>query len=130
MNEAILNKELENSNSTTPRISPVTGVVPTGRPKGSKNRITAQKLKIEESLRDQLNEYMPQVVQKVIELALKGDRQMLRLLMELTVSKAQAMEDTSGGKDQVKITIGKINLNQPVKEPIAIEGRVIDHVEE
>src|SRR5262245_50591901 len=70
---------------------------PLGRPKGSKGRITAQKLKIEEALRDQLNMVMPEVLTKAIEMALEGDRAMIKLLVEMTMSKPQATEEADEG---------------------------------
>lgn len=82
---------------------------PLGKPKGSKNRITAQKLGIEEALRNQLHEYMPEILTKAIEMALDGDRTMIKLLMELTVSKAQAVEDATEGREKVQITIRKLD---------------------
>jgi hypothetical protein len=82
---------------------------PLGRPRGSKNRITQAKLGIEEALRGQLHEYMPEVLTKAIEMALKGDRAMIKLLMELTISKAQAMEDNTEGREKVQITIRKLD---------------------
>jgi hypothetical protein len=85
---------------------------PAGRPLGSKNRITQQKIGIEAQLRDQLGEYMPEVLQRAIELALKGDRVMLRLLIEMCMSKAVAVDDVSEGKDKVQVTIRRLNIDQ------------------
>jgi hypothetical protein len=115
-NETLSDKDSETL-STTPLTKPK-GVVkwqpgvsgnPLGRPRGSKNRITQAKLGIEEALRGQLHEYMPEVLTKAIEMALKGDRAMIKLLMELTISKAQAMEDNTEGREKVQITIRKLD---------------------
>ncbi len=78
---------------------------------------------MEAQLRDQLNEYMPEVLQKAIELALKGDKMMLKLLLELTVSKAQAVEDETAGKDRVQVTIRRLNIDSvqtSTPEPINV----------
>jgi hypothetical protein len=101
-----------------------------GRPKGSRNRITAQKLGIEEALRDQLNLEMPEVLLKAIELAKKGDRTMIKLLVEMTMSKPQAVEDESSGKEKIQITVRKLNLELPKPDPTLIEGKVIDEQSE
>jgi hypothetical protein len=104
-----------------------------GRPKGSRNRITQQKLGIEEALRDQLNEYVPEVMQKCIEMALKGDRAMIKLLIEMTMSKPHQVEDESHGKERVQITVRKLNLELPKQEPSFIDVKVIgddDNVKE
>lgn len=97
-----------------------------GRPRGSKGRITAQKLKIEEALRDQLNMVMPEVLTKAIEMALEGDRSMIKLLVEMTMSKPQATEDVDEGKERVKVTIRNLTLEQKQPSPQVIEARVIE----
>jgi hypothetical protein len=98
---------------------------PLGRPKGSKGRITAQKLAIEEALRDQLNMEMPEILVKAIELAKDGDRAMIKLLVEMTMSKPQATEDADEGKERVKVTIRNLTLEQKKDAPQFIEAKVI-----
>jgi hypothetical protein len=97
---------------------------PLGRPKGSRNRITQQKLGIEEALRDQLNMEMPEILLQAVEMAKKGDRAMIKLLIEMTMSKPQALEDESSGKERVQIVVRKLTLEQPKNEKV-IEGTVI-----
>jgi hypothetical protein len=132
LNEVLSDKDSETS-SSTPLIRPKQGgyLQPNrnGRPPGSKNRITQAKLGIEAQLRDQLHEYMPEVLTKAIEMALKGDRAMLKLLLELTISKALPVEDVSEGKDKVQVTIRRLNIEQaqveltpPKPELIEIEA--------
>lgn len=85
---------------------------PHGKPAGTKNRITQQKIGMEAQLRDQLGEYMPEVLQRAIELAIKGDRVMIKLLLEMTLSKPIPTEDGTEGKDKVQVTIRKLNIEQ------------------
>lgn len=95
---------------------------PSGRPVGTKNKITQQKIGIEAQLRDQLGEYMPEVLQKAIEMALAGDRAMLKVLLEFNISKAVALEDSSEGKDRVQVTIRRLNIDTVQAAP----GNIID----
>ncbi len=110
-------KECETSPTTLPTrrpkhlFKPGQAANPLGRPVGSKNRITQQKIGIEAQLRDQLGEYMPEILQKAIELALKGDKVMLKLLLEMTMSKAVAVEEVGEGKDKVQVTIRRLNID-------------------
>lgn len=62
---------------------------------------------------------MIDIVKKAINMALGGDRQMLKLLLELHMSKAVMKEDESGGKSQVAIVIQ--NLTEKPK-PLIIEA--------
>lgn len=127
--EKLSDKDSETSNSSTPvYLKHGVEAQPNrlGRPKGSRNRITAQKLAIEEALRDQLNLEMPEILLKAIEMAKKGDRAMIKLLVEMTMSKPQAVEDESSGKERVQITVRKLNLELPKQEPTAIEAKILD----
>lgn len=96
---------------------------PAGRPQGAKNRITQQKLGIEESLRGQLNQYMPEILGAAIEAALNGDRMMQKLLIELCISKAQTSEDETQGKDKVRVTIRNLTLETKQPEPKLVEAK-------
>jgi hypothetical protein len=77
---------------------------PSGRPKGSKNQLTLLKQSLEVQLREQAAPELPEVMQKAVELALAGDRTMIKLLLELHMSKGIA-EDREV-RDQFSITIG------------------------
>jgi len=126
-NEKLSDKDSETSSSSLPTsLQPEWLRGKGGRTKGSRNRITAQKLQIEEALRDQLNLEMPEILLKAVEMAKKGDRAMIKLLVEMTMSKPQAVEDESSGKEKIQITVRKLNLELPKTEPIPIEGKVID----
>lgn len=82
---------------------------PGGRPKGSKNKITLLKQKLELELREASQDRMPEVLKKAFDLALAGDRTMLKLLLELHMSKGIAEEKHTGNE---KMTI-TINSNPP-----------------
>jgi hypothetical protein len=69
---------------------------------------------------------MPEVLQKAIELALKGDRVMLKLLLEMTMSKAVAVEDTAEGRDKVQVTIRRLNIDQAELTLPNSEPKIID----
>jgi hypothetical protein len=68
---------------------------------------------------------MPEVLTKAIELALEGDRAMIKLLVEMTMSKPQATEEETDGKERVKVTIRNLTLEQKPAKPEAIEAKVI-----
>lgn len=78
---------------------------PAGRPKGTKNQITILKEALELRLRNKAAYKIEKVLDKAVELALAGDRLMIKLLLELHMSKAAHTEDTTGGKSQVAVVI-------------------------
>lgn len=93
---------------------------PLGRPRGSKNKITLLKLSLEESLREDAADHMHEVLQTAIRLAKKGHPGMIKLLLELHMSKSG---DTDDRTVDDKITI---NINQMGDQPIVIEGNKND----
>ena len=76
---------------------------PVGRPKGSKNKITLLKQSLELQLRDQAADYMPDILSKAIELGMEGDKTMLKLLLELHMSKG--VNDDTKASEKVAIQI-------------------------
>jgi hypothetical protein len=54
-----------------------------------------------------------EVLAKALELALLGDRRMIELILNLHLSKPQAQEDASGGRNAVNIQIN--NLTKKTK---------------
>lgn len=69
---------------------------------------------------------MPEVLTQAIEMAIGGDRAMIKLLLEMTMSKAVAVEDISEGKDKVQVTIRKLNIDQAQVEITKKEPEFID----
>lgn len=72
---------------------------------------------------------MPEILLKAIELAKDGDRAMIKLLVEMTMSKPQATEDADEGKERVKVTIRNLTLEQKKDVPQFIEAKVIKQEE-
>ncbi len=80
---------------------------PLGRPKGSKNKITLLKQSLELQLREQSADFMPKVLDKAIELALEGDRTMLKLLLETHMSKGASEDVKASEKVAIQINAGQ-----------------------
>jgi hypothetical protein len=93
---------------------------PAGRPKGTKNQITILREALELRLRDKASYKIEKVMDKAIEMALAGDRLMIKLLLEMHMSKASHTEDSTGGKSQVAVVI------QNLTEPRSDKGTIID----
>lgn len=55
--------------------------------------------------------YMPQVLTQALEAAINGDKAMIKLLLEMHISKAAPQEDDSLGKDTVRVTINDLTLD-------------------
>lgn len=91
---------------------------PGGRPKGSKNKITLLRQTLELQLREAARDRMPEVLDKAFELALQGDRTMLKLLLELHMAKG--VPENEKAVEKVEISIS----TQPITEKPAV--RVIN----
>jgi hypothetical protein len=93
-----------------PKFEPGVSGNPNGRPKGSKNKITALKENAELLLREASTEQdLKEVYQMALTLAKAGDRSMIKLVLELNMSKGTS-QDTSTGAEKVQI-----NINGPSK---------------
>lgn len=90
-----------------------------GRPKGSKNRITLLKQSLELQLREQAEDKMGPVMDKAVELALEGDTAMIKMLIELHMTKGSS-EDK---KAQEKV---EINISSGPRPKTKIEGNTLD----
>jgi hypothetical protein len=77
---------------------------PDGRPKGSKNKITLLKESLELLLRERSESKMVSVLDQAIALAMEGDRSMIKLLLELHMSKGTT-QDGSKAIEKVEINI-------------------------
>jgi hypothetical protein len=88
---------------------------PTGRPKGSRNQITLLKESLELSLREQAAPDIGKVLGKAVELALDGDRTMIKLLLELHMAKGVAEKEGAAEKVTINIeTSGPVKTVKPV----------------
>ena len=95
---------------------------PSGRPKGSKNKVTLYKLMAEESFRERNFDRVQRVLDDIVMEALAGDQQCRKLVWQAMVSNGSA-DERSTGKEKLKI---EINVPEPEK---AVVGEVIDNEE-
>lgn len=65
---------------------------PAGRPLGSKNKITLLRQSLELQLREQAEPSMPGVMEKAVELALEGDKSMIKMLLEMHMARGDASD--------------------------------------
>ena len=82
---------------------------PEGRPKGSKNAITVQKLLLEEAFRGDSAEKMGKVLALVVKQALTGDKVSQKLVWDANVSRQAISDDKSAGAKQ-SITVHTMNV--------------------
>lgn len=90
---------------------------PGGRPKGSRNKITLLKESLELQLREQAAPDIGKVLQKAVELALEGDRTMIKLLLELHMAKGVAEKENA---------VEKVEINISTEQPKTRTINVID----
>ena len=88
---------------------------PSGRPKGSKNAITLLKQSLELQLREQAAPEVGAVLDKAVELALEGHPGMIKLLLELHMSRG--ISDETKATEKVAI---QINSAPAAQEPEVI----------
>lgn len=93
---------------------------PVGRPKGSKNKITLLKQSLELQLREQAAPNIGAVLAKAVELALKGDKVMIKLLLELHMSRSQHQDDQSDGKNHVTLVVQNLTQKGEVRPTVTV----------
>ena len=97
---------------------------PNGRPKGSVNKYTALS-------RELMSNRGPEIVQKVIDLALEGDRTCLKMCMDRIIPTTKAVEfRSSEDKGNVIINVGgleakKIDIEEKDQKELTYEDGVI-----
>ena len=97
---------------------------PNGRPKGSVNKFTALS-------RELMSNKGPEIVQKVIDLALEGDRTCLKMCMDRIIPTTKAVEfRSSEDKGNVIINVGgleakKIEIEEKDQKQLTYEDGVI-----
>lgn len=84
---------------------------PKGRPEGSKNVITLQKLALEEAFRDSLSDEMAEVLALIVKQALSGHGASQKLIWDANVSKQMISDDKSAGVKQ-EIRVRTMNINR------------------
>ena len=97
---------------------------PNGRPKGSVNKYTALS-------RELMSNRGPEIVQKVIDLALEGDRTCLKMCMDRIIPTTKSVEFRSGeDKGNVIINVGgleakKVEIEEKDQKELTYEEGVI-----
>ena len=95
---------------------------PEGRPKGSVNKFTALS-------RELMSNRGPEIVQKVIDLALEGDRTCLKMCMDRIIPTTKAVEfRSSEDKGNVIINVGGLVekvISEDNKKPLDYEEGVV-----
>lgn len=100
---------------------------PKGRPKGAKNRLTLVREAIAESLTNDLAGDVHEILDKAKKMALKGDQQMIKLLLKDFILAPKEDEDEKGkgpGKIQISIKNLTVKPDAPVEKAVsdALEG--------
>ena len=94
---------------------------PLGRPKGSKNIVTIQKLMVEEAFRATDSDDMAKVLSLIVHQALEGDKASQKLIWDANVSKQSVTQDKAAGlKEAIRVRV--VGL-QPTD---VVEGEIID----
>jgi hypothetical protein len=97
---------------------------PDGRPKGSMNKFTVLS-------RELMSTKGPEIVQKVVDLALEGDRTCLKMCMDRIIPTTKAVEfRTSEDRGNVIINVGgleakKVEIEERDKKELTYEDGVI-----
>jgi hypothetical protein len=97
---------------------------PNGRPKGSVNKFTALS-------RELMSNKGPEIVQKVIDLALEGDRTCLKMCMDRIIPTTKSVEfRSSEDKGNVIINVGgleakKVEIEEKDQKELTYEDGVI-----
>ena len=97
---------------------------PNGRPKGSMNKFTALS-------RELMSTKGPEIVQKVVDLALEGDRTCLKMCMDRIIPTTKAVEfRSSDERGNVIINVGgleakKVEIEEKDKKELTYEDGVI-----
>jgi len=94
---------------------------PDGRPKGAKNQITLLKQSLELELRQAAEPELKKVLAKAVELALEGHPGMIKLLLELHMSKGASDESKAAERVAIQINSSPREIVTIVDKSITIE---------
>ena len=83
---------------------------PAGRPEGSKNKMTLLRQSLELSLREQSEDKLPAILDTAMSLALEGDRTMIKLLLELHMTKAMPEDAKAAERVAIQINAGSAEV--------------------
>lgn len=84
---------------------------PSGRPKGSKNRITVLKMQTEEAWRERNTNKLDVLLDLILQDAMDGDKGARKMIFDALVSKANIQEDKAAGQKQT-ITVHRMTVNK------------------
>lgn len=99
---------------------------PKGRTKGSRNNITLRRLETEESLRDFVAPHAKAILRKAIAMAIDGDQQMLKLLLDKMMSTLRN-EDVGESRDtEIKVQINNLTVAKDKAALVATAKVVTD----
>lgn len=102
--------------------------VRTGRPKGSRNKITLIKLMAEEAVRDRNLDKMLKVCEDIIEDALAGDFNSRKLVWQSVMSKSGVDPSTSSDAAPTIVikTDGPMQIVSPTQKDDILDGELVD----
>ena len=110
------------NNKGNPKMKKGHAMNPNGRPKGSVNKYTALS-------RELMSTKGPEIVEKVIEMALEGDRTCLKMCMDRILPTHKAVElRANSGKGNVIINVGGLAekvIEAETEKPLEYEDGVI-----
>lgn len=86
---------------------------PNGRPKGSKNQITELRIGLEQALREQIGPDLAAVAAKAVEMAKQGDRMMIKMLLDLFISKPSPIETNDTAINRITLNVRTLELGEP-----------------
>lgn len=92
-----------------------------GRAKGVKNRITLQRLLVEETLRNKLGIKAEDLLQKAIEMAMSGDDKIMRTLLDKLLATPKNSEDGDAKDNAITVNINDLSGSSP--RPVATVSR-------
>ena len=102
------------NNKGNPKLKKGVVLNPTGRPKGSVNKYTVLS-------RELMSTKGPEIVKKVIDMALEGDRTCLKMCMDRILPTTKAVELRSGDDNKGNVVINISGLEAKVIEAEEIE---------
>ena len=97
---------------------------PAGRTKGTKNRITIARLMLEEGLRDTLGHKGPALLEKAIQMAMKGNDKIMRVLLDKMLATPKG-EDGENARD-TEITVNVHNLTRGAPAQTVVEAQSVN----
>jgi len=85
---------------------------PAGRTKGIRNKITLERLLLEDSLRQCLAERSPALLEKAIDMALEGNDRVMRALLDKVLSTPKHDDPGEAKDNEIKILIQNLTNSQ------------------